>query len=467
MKDNVTIFIFRRDLRVCDNVSLVSLIQQYPDYPILPIFIFNPNQINSDKNKYYSNAAIEFMIESLIDLDDSIKGALQCFYGDDVDVLKKLIQKLNVHCIAFNRDFTPFALKRDSKIDKFCETTNIPVISSSKDYTLFDFEIKNSIGKAYEVFTPFYLKCLKSVNKITKPVDVAMKFYTKEKLNGKIKTLSKFIEAPIPNKLLKGGRSNALDIVKQIESRVFANYEKNRNFPAMNKTTKLSAYLKFGCVSIREVFYACLNAYGINHGLIRELIWREFYCNITFFMPHVLQGQTTKFANRPMRLNYDHVVWKFNETNFNAWCQGKTGFPIVDAAMICMNETGYMHNRLRMIVASFLTKDLLQDWRLGEKYFATKLIDYDPSSNNGGWQWVVGIGADAQPYFRVMNPWLQSEKFDRDCVFIKTWIRALSTIPSKSIHHWYKDHLLYKVGYPMPIVDHNIARAEAIKHMSK
>jgi deoxyribodipyrimidine photo-lyase len=206
-----------------------------------------------------------------------------------------------------------------------------------------------------------------------------------------------------------------------------------------------------------------VKVYGENHGLVRELLWREFYANVTNHIPHILVGQVSSEPTHPMKLKFDNVEWPHDEKKFKRWCEGKTGFPFVDAAMICMNKTGYMHNRLRMIVAMFLTKDMAIDWRMGERYFAQKLIDYDPSSNSGGWQWAGSIGADSQPYFRIFNPWTQSEKFDKDAAFIKKWIPLLANVPAKSIHNWDKDHVKYNnKGYPAPMLDHSIESKKAL-----
>lgn len=471
MKDSVCLFVFRRDLRVVDNTALREVSLTYPEVPILPIFIFNPDQVDSNKNKYFSSFAFEFMIESLHDLYKELGDALQYFHGDDIDVLQGIMKHVRVECIAFNKDFTPFAQYRDSRWSSFCQSHNIPLIVKH-DYTIFDFDVKTDTGKHYEVFTPFYRKCLSRLVGLQNTGMVFEKnklnIYTSQKLPGRVKTINTFLAEYSPQKALSGGRQSALLILQKIKDKVYVNYDKERDFPSLDKTTKLSSYLKFGCVSIREVLQLCIKTYGLNHGLVRELIWREFYANITWYVPHVLSGQiqgnkTKTRQNQSMKEKYDKLSWANNTKHFEAWTNGKTGFPIVDAAMNCMNKTGYMHNRLRMIVASFLTKDLMIDWRLGERYFSSKLIDYDPSSNSGGWQWAGSVGADAQPYFRIFNPWLQSEKFDKDCVFIKKWIPSLALVPIKEIHRWYLYHDKYpKINYPYPIVDHRQASKDAI-----
>lgn len=460
MKDKVNVFIFRRDLRVTDNTSLHAVSQKYPDIPILPIFIFNPKQIEPDANAYYNGCIVAFMLESLASLDTQLNGYLQCFHGDDEDVLKKIATQVDIQCIAFNKDFTPFAVQRDAKLTTFATSRNIEVISAN-DYTLFDFDILTENGKPYEVFTPFYRKCLKLESKIadvTPSTAKGLRIY-KRFLMHRVKTITKYLhQEHMPLRTLIGGREHAHAILKRLEQKMYKKYDSERDYPALDKTTKMSAYLKFGCMSIREAFHTCVKTYGLSHGLVRELIWREFYAHITHFFPNILQGQIGKKKNEPLKGKYMHLSWEDNKDMFQAWCEGKTGFPIVDAAMICMNKTGYMHNRLRMIVASFLVKDLHIDWTHGERYFAQRLVDYDPSSNSGGWQWAASVGADAQPYFRIFNPWLQSEKFDKQCVFIKKWLPALANVPPAHIHAWHaycnqyqKNDIVY---YPCPIVEH-------------
>jgi deoxyribodipyrimidine photo-lyase len=249
--------------------------------------------------------------------------------------------------------------------------------------------------------------------------------------------------------------------LKTIKNGEFINYDNERN-DLKKETTHLSAYIKFGCVSIREVYYKILLKLGKSNGLINELIWRDFYMNITYYYPKILQGQISiKKKNQPLKDKYKIIKWSKNNKFYKKWCNGETGFPIVDAAMTQLNTTGYMHNRCRMIVACFLCKDLLLDWRLGEKYFATKLVDYDPMSNSGGWQWSSSVGADSQPYFRIFNPWAQQIKFDPECKYIKKWLPILSECPVNHIHKWYEYHNNYDV-YCKPIVDHDIMRKKAL-----
>ena len=233
------------------------------------------------------------------------------------------------------------------------------------------------------------------------------------------------------------------------------NYDNLRN-DLNTPTTQMSPYLKYGCISVREFFHKIKDKMGLDSALLRQLIWRDFYLHLMYCFPRVLNGKSLK-------PKYDNIVWENNTRLFNAWKRGKTGYPIIDANMRMLNETGYMHNRGRLIVSSFLVKLCLVDWRKGEKYFATKLIDYDPASNNGNWQWIAGSGADSQPYFRIFNPWAQSERHDTDAIFIKTWCPELTDVPAKHLHEWDKHYHEYKNNdYPSPVIDYKLQREKAL-----
>lgn len=395
---DINVFIFRRDLRIEDNLALNALIKE--NQRILPIFIFNPKQIYAKNNEYFSNNCVQFMIESLKFLEKRIH--INYFEDeDDTNVLKYIQKHYNIKTIAFNKDYTPFAIKRDAKISAWCNQNSINIITE-EDYTLFKMgTIKNNSGNPYQIFTPFYKNAIQL--RVKKPSYAVL---------NKVHFI-KFIERFDKDKYyitnneiaVHGGRESALLRLKN----TYKSYSKTRDYPALDSTTKLSAYIKFGCVSIREAYYS----FHKNKALQRELIWREFYANILFYFPQVL-GQS-------FRKKYDNIKWSNNKEWFAKWCMGKTGFPLVDAGMQQLNKTGWMHNRVRMIVAMFLTKDLLIDWRWGEKYFATKLVDYDPSSNNGGWQWSASTGTDSQPYFRIFSPELQIKKYDKNYEYITKW----------------------------------------------
>lgn len=453
MKPVVNVFIFRRDLRIHDNNALYELFKYDPSVPVMPIFIFNPLQIEKGKNDHYNASAVQFMIESLKDLSEQCKESLRYFHGYDIPIMEQLLKGFIINAIGFNKDYTPYAKTRDEQLIKWCEQRGIPLLAS-EDYSLFPMNsILTDTQKPYEVFTPFYKKCLKKANTVPQPVTINdIKFY-KGKVQNVVRNIDAYIQDKTTNEM-KGGRESALKILKRVERREFVNYDTVRDFPARDGTTKLSAYLKFGCISVREAYYTAKKAYGINHGLVRELIWKEFYSHIVYHFPKILQGQIGG-ANQPFKAKYNDVQWRNNNGEFEKWCQGKTGYPLVDAGMRQMNASGWMHNRCRMVVAMFLTKDLMMDWRKGEKYFAKKLCDYDPCSNNGGWQWCSSTGTDAQPYFRVLSPILQAERFDKNAEFIKKWIPELRNVPAKDILNWEVACDKYpNVQYPRPMVIH-------------
>lgn len=398
----INIFLFRRDFRIVDNLALNKLIEECGNKGIYPMFIFNPKQIYAKNNQYFSNNCVQFMIESLDSLDQHID--VNYYEGDDIEVLTKLSKKYKINSIAYNKDYSPFAIKRDGIIEAWAKSKEIRIITA-EDYTLYPMgTILNNKNEPYQVFTPFYKKSL--LIKVKAPEPPIVKHINVIGIKN-IKKFDKHKYYVVNDDLaVRGGRENALERFKNI----MTDYAKVRDYPALDKTTKLSAYIKFGCVSIREVYFN----YNKVKELQRELVWREFYANILYYFPYVLGNS--------FKEKYDNIEWTNNKEWFKKWCQGKTGYAMVDAGMSQLNKTGWMHNRLRMITAMFLTKDLLIDWRWGEKYFATKLVDYDPASNNGGWQWSASTGTDAQPYFRIFNPELQLKRYDKDYEYIRTWI---------------------------------------------
>ncbi len=447
------LFIFRRDLRIVDNNGLNLLNERCKN--IFTIFIFTPEQVSSG-NKYKSDNSVQFMIESLEDLASQISkagGHLYTFYGHNDKIVADCIKAFDINVVCFNLDITPYSKERDEKIIKLCEHT--------KRYVMYDYDyylhqpgtIVNGSKEPYQKFTPFYQTCLKK--KVESPAGPRKIHFKRSEAHipGKISldsALKKFVGKENPHILVHGGRPEAVKTLKTA-LRTQTHYSTTHN-DLDKQTTQLSAYLKFGCISIRE-------AYKALHGkrdIIRQLIWRDFYANILYSFPHVL--------GHAMKQKYNKVHWHHNTNWFKAWCNGETGYPVVDAGMRQLNETGYMHNRARLIVASFLTKTLLIDWREGEKYFASKLTDYDPASNNGNWQWVASTGADSQPYFRIFNPWEQAKNFDPDCEYIKKWVPELADVPDKDILNWETEFNNYKdTKYPKPIVDYKKQKDLALK----
>jgi len=446
------LFIFRRDLRIIDNNGLNLLNEKCKN--IYTIFIFTPEQVGSG-NKYKSDNSVQFMIESLEDLASQLSksgGHLYTFYGHNDKVVANCIKAWDINLVCFNLDITPYAKERDEKIIKLCEHMKTYVIYDYDYYLCEPGTIVNGSKQPYQKFTPYYNAALKK--KIESPARTRKIHFKRSEshIPDKIsleQAFKKFTKEN-PYILVHGGRPEAIKTLKTAV-RTQTHYPKTHN-ELDKQTTQLSAYIKFGCISIREAYKAL---HG-KHDIIRQLIWRDFYANILYSFPHVL--------GHAMKQKYNKVQWHHNTNWFKAWCDGETGFPVVDAGMRQLNETGYMHNRARLIVASFLTKTLLIDWREGEKYFATKLTDYDPASNNGNWQWVASTGADSQPYFRIFNTWEQAKEWDPDCEYIKKWVPELSDVPEKDILNWETEFNNYKdVKYYKPIVDYKKQKDLALK----
>ena len=453
-----SIFIFRRDFRLTDNSGLIEALENSKN--VIPIFIFTPEQI--DKNPYKSDNAIQFMIESLTELENKIKkknGQLYYFYGKQDKIISKIIKNNNIDAIYFNKDWTPYAIKRDEKINKLCIKKDIDCVQV-EDYTLLPInKLLNQNEEVYKVYGAFYRNAKNF--KVPKPKKIKTFNFNKIKTSDNIQLnyIDKFYQKN-DDILVRGGRKNAQKILKTIKN--FNQYSTKRN-ELDYETTHLSAYTKFGCVSIREVYHKMKKHLKPDNQLFNQLFWKEFYVYISKYIPHVLKGKS-------MKLKYDEIKWDNDTSIFKKWCEGKTGFPIVDAGMRELNQTGYMHNRSRLITSGFLVKLALIDWRKGEKYFATKLTDYDPAQNNGGWQWSSGSGADSQPYFRIMSPISQSTKFDPDGSYIKKWIPELKDVEPKHLHDWEKFNNLYdlkKINYVEPCLDYKKARKRTMEIYKK
>lgn len=445
-----SLFIFRRDLRLEDNTGLIFALQSSEN--VIPAFIFTPEQI--EKNPFRSDHCLKFMIESLTDLESQLKkkgGKLFFFKGKPEQVLTRFIRELEIDALILNRDYTPYSLARDEKLESICKANNIAFYSFDDALLHPPENTLKKDGSPYTIFTPYFRNA--SRQKVLTPVQSRETNYFQGAISfAEDKAILSEILPAIENGLI-GGRAEALKILDRLSS--FKKYDQLRDFPAKECSTSLSPYLKFTVCSPREVYAAICHNLNTHHELIRSLYWRDFFTSIAFFYPHVFKG-----AFHP---KFDNVNWSYDKKAFKRWCEGATGFPIVDAGMREMNETGFMHNRVRMIAASFLIKDLHIDWRWGEKYFAQTLIDYDPAVNNGNWQWVAGTGSATQPYFRIFNPWTQQKKFDPECVYIKKWIPELRDLPFKAIHGWHegKYHGECK-RYPVPLLDHNQAAKDAI-----
>lgn len=451
MKYSKGLFIFRRDLRSEDNTSLNIALSACKT--VITCFIFDPRQIGTG-NEYRSNNAIQFMVESLEDLHAQLEkkgGQLYFFEGKAEDVVKKLIKQEKIDAIFCNRDYTPFSIKRDESIKKICIEHDVHFESADDAMINPPETVLTNNQTPYSIFTAYW-KNARNI-KVAKPAKLAGQHFYKGTIKGsESNALKKYMPKQNKNIAIHGGTSVAKKIVKHVSD--FKNYTKTRDLPSID-TTLLSAHNKFGTVSIRQLYHAIGNELGYDHPLERQLYWRDFYMQVAFFSPFVYGHAFHK--------KYDQLAWSKSKKNFKAWCTGNTGFPIVDAGMRQLNQTGFMHNRLRMIVASFLVKDLHINWLWGEKYFAQQLVDYDPAVNNGNWQWSASTGCDAQPYFRIFNPWTQQKKFDPDCEFIKKWIPELKNVSNKIIHNWFKPDQPAIKGYPHPLVDHEEERKIALK----
>lgn len=472
------ILIFRRDHRLYDNKALEYIYEKkdLKDCQIIPIFIFDSQQVSSSKNKFKSNRSVHFMCESLLDLNKQLNDKL-CIFEETgntfgTNTIEKLTKSFQIKAVVVNKDYTPYAEKRDKALETKCKSLGIE-FHQSEDYLLLPIGSVLKNGKKtdpkkdqepYTVYTWFYKTGLKS-GFIDKPKDYTskVKFLSNENLinqgiTGK-DNIEKFMrEKNYYNQKLSetnwvsGGRTKALERLSKLKKEV-PNYSQTRDKPSKS-TTNLGAYIHFGNVSMRECYYH--PSFGTV--LKSQLWWRDYYYYILYYFPKVLKGAFYE--------KYNKIPWKNNPKDFKKWKEGKTGFPIIDAGMRQLEKTGYTHNRIRMTVASFAIKDLLIDWRKCEKFYATKLIDYNVASNNGNWQWVNGSGGSNMPYYRVFNPWEQSKKHDPQAEYIKEYIPELKDVPSKDIHNWDKacnDPKYKNVKYPKPMLKHEEARDNYLK----
>lgn len=449
------LFIFRRDLRLHDNRGLTLALESAEE--VILSFIFTPEQIES--NPFKGSRCLQFMIESLEDLENDISkhhGKLHLFFGKPEAIVQECIEKLNIEGVFVNHDYTPYSIRRDMEIQKICGKHSIP-FQASHDLLLHPVDISTKgNGEPYTVFTPFFRNASKY--DVNYPIEHRRYHYHSQSIAfSKDSSIYKKI-LPQRKEQALGGRQAGLKIIHNIGS--FKEYSIDRDYPERDKTTHLSPHLKFTTCSIREVYHAIADKFGKESDLIRSLYWRDFFTLIGFYFPHIFHGA--------FKEKFNNISWKDDQKRFDLWCKGNTGFPIVDAGMRELNETGFMHNRARMITASFLVKDLHINWQWGEKYFAKYLIDYDPAVNNGNWQWAASTGCDAQPYFRIFNPWLQAKKFDLDCLYIKKLVPELQGIPSEVIHKWYLEKFHSACpAYPSPIVDHATQAAAVLEMYRK
>lgn len=436
---DLSIHIFRRDLRLDDNSGLLAALEK--SKCVLPVFIFDERQLNSP---YAGKNSLSFMLNSLGELDLALRklgSRLYVFQREPHLVLQNLLQSTQAQAVFVNRDYTPFSLERDQNMANICQGLGVGFFSFADALLTEPEQVTKDDGLPYTVFTPF----MKKARKIHIPVPVENTFnnYYNGSIEKAIDDFHSMFTDWERKTLLTGGREEGKKLLDGIDS--LENYNETRNIPSVRGTSLLSAHHKFGTISVRETYNQILSVFDAEHPLINELYWRDFFTHVAYHFPRVFGSAfNEKYAN---------LAWENDETKFDHWCNGTTGFPIVDAGMRELVATGFMHNRVRMIVASFLTKDLHIDWRWGERFFASHLIDYDPSVNNGNWQWAASTGCDAQPWFRIFNPWSQQQRFDPGCIYIKRWIPELVRFSASEIHGL-TSQTTSKSDYPAPIVDH-------------
>lgn len=421
----INIFWFRRDLRFEDNTALYYALRE--NLPVLPIFIFDKEILNKLEEK--NDARVNFIHSTLENLNQELKtknSGIKTFYSTPLEAYQEITENYSIAGVFANRDYEPYAKERDGKIEEFLKSKDIGFYAF-KDHVIFEKEeIVSGSGTFYKVFTP-YSRSWKEKFKLNTPelLPNGLQAQNWVQIDTKIHSLAEM-----------GFSKSTIEIpVNELNEELVKKYDEQRDIPSLDATSKLGIHLRFGTISIRALAKKAIN---LNDTYLNELIWRDFYAMILANNPHAKD-----MAFKP---EYDQIPWRQDEEGFQKWCEGKTGYPIVDAGMRQLNTTGFMHNRVRMVVASFLTKHLLIDWRWGEAYFAKKLLDFDLASNNGGWQWAAGTGTDAQPYFRVFNPQSQTEKFDPQLKYIKKWVAEYGTSQ-----------------YPKPIVEHKFARERAIQ----
>ena len=427
----MNVFWFRRDLRLADNAGLYHALRN--GEPVIPIFIFDTNILDDLQDK--DDARITFIYDTITGLQkqlNALGSSLLVFHGTPEDAFKQLIAEQEIKTVFTNNDYEAYAIQRDSNISKLLASRNIS-FKSYKDEVIFEKkEIIKDDGSPYMVYSPYSRKWKSLLN------DFYLKAYPAKKY---FRNFWKNNTSGLPSLKELGFTRSSIEVPPKDEVlSVIKNYQKLRDYPGENGTSRLGIHLRFGTISIREL---ARDVKDLSEKYLNELIWRDFYQMILFNFPYIGEGK----AFKP---EYDRIEWRNNEKEFALWCEGKTGYPLVDAGMRQLNATGFMHNRVRMVTASFLCKHLLIDWRWGEAYFARLLLDYDFASNNGGWQWAAGSGCDAAPYFRIFNPTIQAKKFDPKLKYIKKWVPELDSFE-----------------YPSPIVEHDFARKRCIEVYSK
>lgn len=430
MNEKICVFWFRRDLRLEDNTGLFHALNS--NYPVLPIFIFDTEILDKLPK---DDARVSFIHQQLENINTKLKNfgsGIAIYHGKPIDIFKKLISEYYIESVFTNHDYEPYAIARDKQIHSFLVKNDIQ-FKTFKDQVIFERnEVVKDDGDPYKVYTPYSRKWLKRFKK------EGINFYASEE---KLDNTCKLKELPFLSLQDIGFKRTSIPVKDYtINESLIDDYEATRNFPAMESTSRIGPHLRFGTISIRKVVEKASKHKNIT--FLKELIWREFFMQILWHFPHTV--------TKSFKPQYDRIKWQNNEAEFKKWCNGETGYPLVDAGMRQLNQTGFMHNRVRMLVGSFLCKHLLIDWRWGEAYFAEKLHDYEMSSNIGNWQWVAGSGVDAAPYFRIFNPTTQIKKFDKNHDYIKKWVPDYQ-----------------ELTYPTPMVEHKFARERCLEVYQK
>lgn len=422
----INIFWFRRDLRLEDNSGLFHALNN--ELPVLPIFIFD-EEILSKLPK--NDSRVTFIHDTISNINQQLKkygSGIAVFHGKPLDIFKRLTSEYTINTVVTNRDYEPYATERDNAVSEFLNSKHID-FKTYKDQVIFEkSEVVKNDGDPYVVYTPYSKKWIEQFDNTT------LEFYNSEDL---LDNCIKNNNLPFLSLDDIGFETSDIKVAEyDINNELIDNYEATRNFPAKDETSRVGPHLRFGTVSVRKLVEKASKRN--NPTYLKELIWREFFMQILWHFPHT--------SHKSFKPQYDRIEWRNNEEEFKKWCEGNTGYPLVDAGMRQLNETGFMHNRVRMLVGSFLCKHLLIDWRWGEAYFAEKLHDYEMASNVGNWQWVAGCGVDAAPYFRIFNPTTQIDKFDKDHKYINKWVKNLNSL-----------------DYPQPMVEHKMARERCLE----
>jgi deoxyribodipyrimidine photo-lyase len=446
-----SLFIFRRDLRLADNTGLERALRASAE--VVPAFILDPRQ--TGRHPYRSAPALQFLVASLAELDRALRARgthLYVFQGEAEKVVSALTRSEAIDAVLTNRDYTPFSRRRDRAVEEACRERNAVFISAGDTLLNEPEDVSKSGGGPYTVFTPFFVAARSRSVRPPRESRASNFFSGRIAADKGLTAADRLTGRPSESLFRKGGRPEALAVLSRLGR--LGDYGRTRDLPGAEGTTGLSPHNKFGTISIREFHRAVTKRLGAGHPLLRQLYWRDFFTHVAFHFERVF--------GRPFRAEYERIAWREDPSGFRRWREGTTGFPLVDAGMRQLAASGFMHNRVRLVCASFLVKDLHIDWREGERYFATRLEDYDPCVNNGNWQWIASTGCDAAPYFRVFNPWLQQKRHDPEAVYIKRWVPELAGSEPAFIHGLDRFEGRRPGGYPAPLVNHAAESVRAL-----